>query len=220
MGTLIIMKCALAAFAMMAVVAANPTEVNVPALEDIGDFDLMVESTQTTEEPLNCQTICRPITPSGNSTDDAAFLEYENSNGPAGVSATLVQKAICEGKGGVWTDTNGCAEFMRATTGKVTHSGLNIWYQCQSEMGSGYVPCSPFQALALGHLYKIPHQKKFWLWPGGSFEDAVHDHSTHDEMCKDNKKVGFMSDPEAKNVDSWSCMEKKEQVPVLCCRRG
>merc|ERR1711865_168019 len=190
----IIMKCALAAFAMMAVVAANPTEVNVPALEDIGDFDLMVESTQTTEEPLNCQTICRPITPSGNSTDDAAFLEYENSNGPA--------------------------EFMRATTGKVTHSGLNIWYQCQSEMGSGYVPCSPFQALALGHLYKIPHQKKFWLWPGGSFEDAVHDHSTHDEMCKDNKKVGFMSDPEAKNVDSWSCMEKKEQVPVLCCRRG
>ena len=45
---------------------------------------------------------------------------------PAGVSANLVQKAICEGKGGVWTDTNGCA-YSESDAGAYDRDRWGLW---------------------------------------------------------------------------------------------
>ena len=75
-----------------------------------------------------------------------------------------VHKTICEGKGGKWVDEKGdCAPFMKSTEQAIAHNGENIFKACKEELGNLYVPCSPYQALALAHMYDVPDHSYFWL---------------------------------------------------------
>jgi hypothetical protein len=204
------------------------------------------------EPPIVCETVCRPMDEeeSKTATKQAETIEKdaqkkaeetdaemdlpmgkavgtEDNNVDATGSFLQVSAKICEAKGGAFKNGE-CDEFMRSSEGKTVYAPKEIFGVCNKEFGKGYVPCSPYQALALAHLYKVADHSYYWLWPGGR-----HDQNTGAVMkqqignnpvagldqCPDKQHVGFFHNWDEAHVDSWGCLHDEQELPVLCCRQ-
>ena len=204
------------------------------------------ETKKEEDPPIKCETICKPM----EDEEEAKKFEKEGmetakeskdeetteERGPTsfletGASIMLqVHKTICEGKGGKWIDEKGdCAPFMKSTEQAIPHNGENIFKACKEELGNLYVPCSPYQALALAHMYDVPDHSYFWLWPGGrhdQVEQAVFKQDIGNnpkegmDTCPEEKHLGFFHNWNEAHVDSWGCLHESQELPVLCCRQN
>jgi hypothetical protein len=147
-----------------------------------------------------------------------------------------IEKRICESKGGIWTDNVGCQAFMVATANTTTYDDVDgiggailVWDECQNEFGTGYVPCNVHQALAMAHLYDIPNQEYYWLWPGGTIdqggsgifmrESTNEEPASGQDICPADRYPAFFHNWGSDHVDSHSCREDDDELRVLCCRR-
>ncbi len=138
-------------------------------------------------------------------------------------------RAICEAKAGVWDgEAAACDEFMRSTVAKTAYEPNGVFSSCQAEFGDSYVPCSPYQALALAHMYRVPDHKYYWLWPGGRAEqvksaalkqEVGNNPASGLDKCAAGQHVGFFHNWDDAHVDSWGCLNDDAVLPVLCCRR-
>lgn len=203
------------------------------------------EAEKKEDPPIKCETICKPMEDNDENVEEegketakknkeeektteraptASFLE-------TGESIMLqVRKTICEGKGGKWVDEQGnCAPFMKSTEQLIAHNGENIFKACKEELGNLYVPCSPYQALALAHMYDVPDHSYFWLWPGGrhdQVEQAVFKQDIGNnpkegmDTCPEEQHLGFFHNWNEAHVDSWGCLHESQELPVLCCRQN
>eukprot|EP00941_MAST-03F_sp_MAST-3F-sp1_P000356 g356.t1 len=141
-----------------------------------------------------------------------------------------LSKQMCELKSGGWNhDTKECDPFMKATEVKLSYEPKAIFNICQQEHGKLYVPCNPYQALALAHIYDVPDHSYYWLWPGGRHnqvgnaamkQDFGNNPTSGMDTCPDEQHVGFFHNWDEAHVDSWGCLHESQEMPVLCCRRG
>lgn len=208
-------------------------------------------------EPIRCETICRPMTREEevfdvNETkaavagmlgglDKMAEGAAATAAVPGAVAALQegtpaptvlleVKREICHAKGGNWNQAaSNCEDFMRATEAKSTFDSKKLFSLCQQEFGELYAPCGPYQALALAHLYKVPDHERYWLWPGGRFNQATSGALKNDkgynpvsglDTCGDDQHVGFYHNWDQQHTDSWGCYHKAQESRVLCCRRA
>ena len=82
-----------------------------------------------------------------------------------------VSAKICEAKGGAWSHEKSCEEYMRSSKVKRVIL-LTLSLVLVKKFGDKYLPCSPYQALALANVYKVDDHSYFWLWPGGRKEQV------------------------------------------------
>jgi len=164
-------------------------------------------------------------------TNPPATALLEEGNREGFVSLAELGRTICKMKGGKWDHSGGeCAPFMRSTEGKgVANEGKNLFDECKKDFGASYVPCSPYQALALAHMYDVPDHMYYWLWPGGRHDqantavfkqDIGHNPSSGLDTCPEDQHVGFFHNWNEAHVDSWGCLHKTQKIPVLCCRQN
>jgi hypothetical protein len=210
------------------------------------------ESEETKEDPpIVCETICRPQEDSdieesaAVAKDNNAATETASSRAPepaksgetesdtentAFISMAEFERTICKSKGGGWADESGkCEPFMRSTTISLEHDGEGIFKACKVEHGDKYVPCSPYQALALAHMYEVPDHSYYWLWPGGRHDqvdqavmkqDFGHNPASGMDKCPADQYLGFFHNWNEAHVDSWGCLHASQKIPVLCCRQN
>jgi len=196
------------------------------------------------EPPILCETICRPMNADekmprnregvqpAEQASGPPSQEAENDADPAVPPMMLldVGKQLCEAKGGNWNHAGAaCDPFMKGTQRQLTYDPKGIFNACQEEHGMLYVPCNPYQALALAHMYKVDDHSYYWLWPGGR-HDQVHKAALKQDMgnnptqgldtCPDEQHIGFFHNWDEAHVDSWGCLHESQNIPVLCCRRG
>lgn len=201
------------------------------------------------EPPILCETICRPVNESEMegarqeaAAGEASVKDSESAadafqNAPmmaAGMSFLELSSKICEAKGGAWVPgadgkDGKCEEYMRASEATTRHDGKALFHICSAEFGAKYVPCSPYQALALSNLYKVPDKKYYRLWPGGRHDQVSsaamkqqigNNPATGLDQCPDQQHVGFFHNWDENHVDSWGCLHDELQLNVLCCRRS
>ena len=207
------------------------------------------------EPPILCETICRPMNESENTealkeakeaelaakkteemaegTEKAALKAAAGKPEAADeTSTTFLQLSakICEAKGGAWShEEKSCEEYMRSSKGKTSYSPDVIFGTCKKEFGDKYLPCSPYQALALANVYKVDDHSYFWLWPGGRKEQVKqaalkqeigHNPTSGLDKCPERQHVGFFHNWDKNHVDSWGCLHEELELSVLCCRRG
>jgi len=200
------------------------------------------------EPPILCETICRPVNESEmqSARQEAALGEAEVRDSgaaadafqgapmaAAGMSFLELSSKICEAKGGAWVEEGDgkgrCEEYMRASEATTRHDGKALFHICSAEFGKQYVPCSPYQALALSNLYKVPNKKYYRLWPGGRHDQVSsaamkqqigNNPATGLDQCPEQQHVGFFHNWDENHVDSWGCLHDELQLNVLCCRRS
>lgn len=133
------------------------------------------------EPPILCETICRPVndTEMSSARDEAgnteASIQNTQAHGAANAAAMSfmeIESKICTAKGGGWVNgiegkDGKCEPFMVASDATSKYQPEAIFQICKAEFSALYVPCSPYQALALSHLYEIPDKQHYRLWPGG-----------------------------------------------------
>jgi len=200
------------------------------------------------EPPILCETICRPVddkdmssarAEAGNTeanvkNTEASTAANAEALAPGGMSFLELESKICTAKGGGWV--NGfegkdgvCEPFMRASDATTKYQPEAIFHVCSSEFGAQYVPCSPYQALALSHLYEVPDKNHFRLWPGGRPDQVTNaamkqqignNPSSGLDTCPDKQHIGFFHNWDENHVDSWGCLSDELYMQVLCCRRG
>lgn len=200
------------------------------------------------EPPILCETICRPMNETENqdalneakSAESAARKTEVRAKGvdeaaltaAAGKPTSFLElsEKVCEAKGGAWNfKDKECEEYMRSTKAKTAYDPDAIFGNCKKEFGDKYLPCSPYQALALANMYKVEDHSYFWLWPGGRKEqvkqaalkqEAGHNPSEGLDKCPEKQHVGFFHNWDKNHVDSWGCLHEELSFNVLCCRRG
>lgn len=200
------------------------------------------------EPPILCETICRPMNDKENADalkeakaaeSDAAKTQKLASDTESAVATAAAQKPtsffqlsakICEAKGGAWHDgKKECEDYMRSSQGKTAYDPEGIFGTCKKEFGDKYLPCSPYQALALANMYKVEDHSYYWLWPGGRKEqvkqaalkqEVGHNPSEGLDKCPVKQHVGFFHNWDKNHVDSWGCLHEELNLNVLCCRRG
>lgn len=200
------------------------------------------------EPPILCETICRPVndTEMSSARAEAGSAEAQVKNveaanaanaaalQPGGLSFIQMESKICTAKGGGWVDgvegaDGQCEPFMQASEATVKYQPEAIFHTCSSEFGKLYVPCSPYQALALSHLYQVPDKSHYRLWPGGRPDQVTNaamkqqignNPSSGLDTCPDQQHVGFFHNWDESHVDSWGCLHDELYMSVLCCRRG
>jgi len=209
------------------------------------------EEKKDEDPPIVCETICRPQeesdleerasdakvqnakseTPSTRPPEPAKGGEPEMDTKPTEfISMAELGRTICESKGGGWVDDSGkCDPFMRSTELALEHDGEGIFNACKLEHGDKYVPCSPYQALALAHMYNVPDHSYYWLWPGGRHDqvdhavmkqDFGHNPASGMDKCPADQYLGFFHNWNEAHVDSWGCLHASQKIPVLCCRQN
>ena len=202
------------------------------------------------EPPILCETICRPVndTEMTSARKEAGEAEANVQNAGAakdanaaalasGLSFMELESKICAAKGGGWVDgvegdgdgKGKCEPYMVASEATTTYHPDAIFQVCRAEFGARYLPCSPYQALALSNLYDIPDTTHFRLWPGGRPDQVTNaamkqqignNPSTGLDTCPDQQHVGFFHNWDESHVDSWGCLHDELPMQVLCCRRG
>lgn len=207
------------------------------------------EQTDNADQPVTCETICRPMNeteqalagaaaayakeagnPEGKDAEAKAKKQKVESEEPASSMLVELDRKICKAQGGAFSEeSSSCEPFMRSTERSVKYDGEAIFSACGQEFGSSYTPCSPYQALALSHMFDIPDHAYYWLWPGGRadqvsnavFKQQVgHNPTAGMDKCKDGHHVGFFHNWDQAHVDSWGCLHDDSDLRVLCCRRG
>lgn len=178
------------------------------------------------DEPVVCETVCKPL---GGAPADSP----DNAPNTASVNPTSflqVDKKICHSKGGKWNDDNSdCEDFMQASKSHIAFDGDAVFQTCQQDVGTDYVPCNPYQALALAHLYSVPDHSYYWLWSNdggvaskGNSDKAAVSHTpaaSGVDKCGAEQHLGFFHNWDEAHVDSWGCLHDSMTLPVLCCRR-
>ena len=200
------------------------------------------------EPPILCETICRPVndTEMSSARSEAGSTEANIKNtaaasqansaalAPGGISFIELESKICTAKGGGWVNgaegvDGTCEPFMRASDATTKYQPEAIFQVCSSEFGTSYVPCSPYQALALSHLYEIPDKAHYRLWPGGRPDQVTNaamkqqignNPNSGLDTCPKEQHVGFFHNWDENHVDSWGCLHDELYMQVLCCRRG
>ena len=205
------------------------------------------------EPPILCETICRPMNETENKEamkeakeaelnakrteelaegTEKAALKAASGKPEAIDGTTFLQLSakICEAKGGAWShEEKNCEEYMRSSKGKTNYSPDEIFGTCKKEFGDKYLPCSPYQALALANVYQVDDHSYFWLWPGGRKEqvkqaalkqEVGHNPASGLDKCPERQHVGFFHNWDKNHVDSWGCLHEELELNVLCCRRG
>jgi len=225
------------------------------SLIDLSSGDVKKEKNDDEDKPVVCETICKPMEDEKeveNFEEKAKEASKENKKKDAAaergpeegekadedeeaasfleIGMREVHRTLCEGKGGKWIDETGnCAPFMRATERSIEHQGEELFGACKEEFGGLYVPCSPYQALALAHMFDVPDHSYYWLWAGGR-HDQVSNAVLKQEIgnnpesgldkCPEEQFVGFFHNWDEAHVDSWGCLHGTQQIPVLCCRQN
>ncbi len=146
-------------------------------------------------------------------------------------AATLayVEQRVCEATGGLWSG-GVCSPYMQATAAAVTWSGANIYNQCQTEFGTGYVPANPYQALALANIYSIPNTLYYWVWPGGTAGQVTANYAlkrdccgiptSGQDICPAGTHIAIFHNWDQNHTDSWDCTADGTSLRVLCVRRN
>jgi len=195
------------------------------------------------EPPILCETICRPVndTEMSSARDEAgnteASIQNTQAHGAANAAAMSfmeIESKICTAKGGGWVNgiegkDGKCEPFMVASDATSKYQPEAIFQICKAEFSALYVPCSPYQALALSHLYEIPDKQHYRLWPGGRPDQVTNaamkqqignNPNSGLDTCPKEQHVGFFHNWDENHVDSWGCLHDEIYMSVLCCRRG
>jgi hypothetical protein len=192
------------------------------------------------EDPIQCETVCRPMSEAGGAegeeeeqNEESRFRSMRGQVDEDMFSLLQIEmkKHVCDAKNGEWDDaTQKCESFMKSSKAKLSYEPKAVFETCRAEHGPMYVPCNPYQALALAHTYEVPDHSYYWLWPGGR-HDQVHGGAAMKQgignnpesgmdTCPEEQHVGFFHNWDEAHVDSWGCLHESQEIPVLCCRRG
>jgi len=207
-----------------------------------GDGDVQPKSAVESngdEDPIQCETVCRPMSdisePVGNQPAENN-MRFQDQRGAVdedmfSLLQVSMKKQLCEVKNGGWDHhTEHCDPFMKSTSVKLSYEPKAVFESCRAEHGPLYVPCNPYQALALAHTYDVPDHSYYWLWPGGRHDQVDSGAAMKQSIgnnpvsgmdtCPEEEHVGFFHNWDEAHVDSWGCLHESQEIPVLCCRRG